>query len=408
MTSRRILHVLSQRPLLTGSGVALDALVRQAAAAGWEQAALVGVPVGDEPEAGGLPSGRIHTVTFAAGCGGNPDLDFPVPGMSDVMPYASSVWSRMTPDQLDAYRRAWTAALEDLKRDFRPDLVHTNHLWLVSTLARRVFADIPVVLSCHATGLRQLELCPHLADEVITGCRGIDRFCVLREDHRERLAAALGIDLDRITVTGAGYNDAIFRPDLTVTRDPGGIIYVGKYSAAKGVPQLLDAFAALAQQRPGARLHIAGSGAGPEADRLAARMDALAPALVRHGQLGQRDLADLMRRCAVCVLPSFYEGVPLVLVEATACGCRITATALPGVVEQLAPALGPWLRTVPLPRLVSVDRPDPDALPAFVTDLAAALARSLDDGPATPPDLARFTWEAVAGRIQGIWRNLLL
>ena len=46
-----------------------------------------------------------------------------------------------------------------------------------------------------------------------------------------------------------------------------------------------------------------------------------------------------MRRCAVCVLPSFYEGVPLVLVEAAACGCRIVATALPGVIEQIAPYL---------------------------------------------------------------------
>ena len=35
----KVLHVLSQRPLLTGSGITLDALVRLAAAAGWEQAA---------------------------------------------------------------------------------------------------------------------------------------------------------------------------------------------------------------------------------------------------------------------------------------------------------------------------------------------------------------------------------
>ena len=37
------------------------------------------------------------------------------------------------------------------------------------------------------------------------------------------------------------------------------------------------------------------------------------------------------------VLPSFYEGVPLVLAEAAACGCRLVATALPGVREALAP-----------------------------------------------------------------------
>ena len=408
MSPRRILHVLSQRPLLTGSGVALDALVRQAATAGWDQAALVGVPADDRPQVGGLPPERILAVTFASPDGGAvPDLDFPVPGMSDVMPYRSSVWSRMTPAQLAAYREVWTRRLEAARDDFQPELIHTNHLWLVSALVRKVFADIPVVLSCHATGLRQLELCPHLADEVVRGCGDIDRFCVLREDHRERLAAVLDIDPQRITITGAGYNDAIFHPDPATARGPGDILYVGKYSAAKGVPQLLEAFTALALERPGLRLHIAGSGAGPEADRLADRMDAMAPAVVRHGQLGQADLADLMRRCAVCVLPSFYEGVPLVLVEAAACGCRIVATDLPGVREQLAPALGPWLHAVPMPRLETVDRPVAADLPCFVTDLQAGLARALDAAPATPPDLSGFTWGAVAGRIQGIWQELL-
>ena len=39
-----ILHVLSQRPSLTGSGITLDALVRHAAP-GWNQVVVVGVPL---------------------------------------------------------------------------------------------------------------------------------------------------------------------------------------------------------------------------------------------------------------------------------------------------------------------------------------------------------------------------
>lgn len=403
-----ILHVLSQRPMLTGSGVSLDALVREADLAGWDQEVVVGIPTGTDPQVGGLDTEKIHAVRFAsAETGSSPDLDFPVPGMSDVMPYSSSVWAGLSPRQLVEYRRVWTARLENLARTFRPDLVHTNHLWLVSTLVRRVFSDIPVVLTCHATGLRQLELCPHLAEEVIAGCRDVDHFCVLYDHHQKRLASTLGIPTERITVTGAGFRNDVFRPGPSSERNPHSVVYVGKYSAAKGVPWLLDAVQELARLRPGLRLHVAGSGAGPEADALAKRMDALGPLVVRHGQLSQPQLADLLRRCAVCVLPSFYEGVPLVLAEAAACGCRIVATDLPGVRQQLVPVLGPLLESVPLPRLENVDRPAAADLPRFISDLRVALTRSLDANPADAPDLSHFTWSGVATRIQDIWSRLL-
>jgi len=65
-SGRRVLHVLSQRPSLTGSGITLDALVRLAAEADWEQQAAVGVPAGGEPPmVGGLSPETIHALTFA-------------------------------------------------------------------------------------------------------------------------------------------------------------------------------------------------------------------------------------------------------------------------------------------------------------------------------------------------------
>jgi glycosyltransferase involved in cell wall biosynthesis len=137
-------------------------------------------------------------------------------------------------------------------------------------------------------------------------------------------------------------------------------------------------------------------------------MEAMAPVVVRHGQLDQAALADLMRRCDICVLPSFYEGVPLVLVEAAACGCRIVSTALPGVIEQIESHLGDRLDLVPLPRLAGVDQPDVEDLPRFVEDLTAALTRALQAEKQIPaPDLGHFTWDAVFGRVEKIWRELI-
>ncbi len=408
----RVLHILSQRPARTGSGITLDAITRQAASAGWAQAAVVGVPAGDPtPEVGLLAPAEIFPLTFL-----DPhspqipaQIPFPLPGMSDVMPYPSSVWSTLSQEQLAVYRQTWSAHLERVIADFAPDIIHANHLWLVSALLPDLAPQIPLVVTCHATGLRQMELTPHLRDEVIAGCRKFQHVFALRQDHRDRLVRVLELGPDQSTVIGVGFRDEVFFRKEGGERWPESLLYVGKFSAAKGLPWLLDACEQLAQRRPELVLHIAGDGAGPEAESLRSRMRDLAPRVIMHGQLDQPALARLMNHCRVCVLPSFYEGVPLVLAEAAACGCRVVATDLPGVREQLAPHLQGWWNPIPVPPLLGVDTPHPDGLPTFVQQLRQSLEEALDrsgEQDAPLPELTVLTWKAVFRRTEEIWKSL--
>jgi glycosyltransferase involved in cell wall biosynthesis len=405
----RVLHVLSQRPSLTGSGITLDALVRFAGRAGWDQRVVVGVPATDpHPEVGGLARCRIHPLVF-----GGQSIDFDLPGMSDVMPYASSRFSQLTGDQITAYQEAWRLHLRPIFDAFNPQIIHSHHVWLLSALLKELAPDTPIVTHCHATGLRQMELCPHLADRVRAGCRKVDAFAVLHRQHADGLEQALGIDGSMIHQVGAGYRDDLFHARGRSLSDDGAILYVGKYSAAKGLPWLIDAFGRIAARRPRLRLEIVGGGAGDEAREIRDRLDGLGARVVQHGQLAQPQLAAVARRTSVCVLPSFYEGLPLVLVEALACGNRLVATALPGICSELAPALGDALTLVEPPRLHAVDRPEPADLPTFVDSLENAIERALDQPQlddleqAVPGALSRFTWRAVFGRVEGIWRGLI-
>ncbi len=402
-----VLHILSQQPSLTGSGVTLNALVRLAARAGWEQHAVIGVPAKEKrPRVGDLPDEHIHPLFFE-----REPLPFPVPGMSDVMPYRSTRFAAMTAAQLDAYRTAWRTHLAGVLAIFRPDVIHANHLWIVSSLLKDIAPDIPVVMHCHATALRQLQLCPHLAEEIVAGCRRNEAVVTLQPGHVDQIAVAYGIDRARIHVVGAGYRDELFHtrgrnPDAAV----GQAVYIGKYSAAKGLPWLLEAVERLRREFPHLVLHVAGDGAGAEAETLRERMAAMAPTVKMHGQLPQEKLASLLRHCAVCVLPSFYEGVPLVLVEALACGCRLVSTALPGVEEVLAPHLGETLTTVALPRLTGPDTPLAEDLPAFTERLTLTLSLSLARPPLAEPScssLEPFTWHSTFQRIARVWRSLI-
>jgi glycosyltransferase involved in cell wall biosynthesis len=406
--SRRVLHVLSQRPGRTGSGVTLDALVREADRAGWTQEVVVGTPGTDpQPPVGVLAPEHVHPLVF-----GTAPLDFPLPGMSDVMPYESSRWQDLDARQLDAYRDAWRGHIGPIVERFRPDVIHAHHMWVLGAMLKDVAPDVPVVVHTHATGLRQMTLCPHLAAEVRAGCSRNDRFLVLTHDLRRRTAEALGIPEERIEVVGAGYRDDLFDARGIRHLPPDAMLYVGKYSRAKGLPWLLDVVERLAGRAWSWTLHVAGSGEGEEADALRERMREMAPNVVMHGHLDQPDLADLMQRCSLFVLPSFYEGLPLVVVEAVASGMRAVVTDLPTVREELAPRLGDALRLIPLPRLRGVDEPEPADLPAFVDRLeeailaAAAFARGEGPELREGPDLRAFTWSAVFERVEAVWRAL--
>ncbi len=127
----------------------------------------------------------------------------------------------------------------------------------------------------------------------------------------------------------------------------------------------------------------------------------------------QTELAALPRRASVFVLPSFYEGVPLVLAEALACGCRLVSTALPGVERSIAGPAGSAIELVPLPRLEQIDRPVSEDTSEFTESLTQSITRSLRRGPlkgsaaGAPGALYEFRWGNVFGRIEETWRSAI-
>ncbi len=396
-----VLHLLSQRPLLTGSGITLDALVRLAGEAGWEQGVLCGQPSGSPPpQVGELPADRIRTLCFGEGA-----LPFAIPGMSDRMPYESTRFSSLRSDQLDAYRTSWRKAVAEAVESFRPDVIHSHHLWLLSSIVKEICPRVPQVIHCHATGLRQFELCPHLREQVLQGCARADRFVVLEESQAQRLQDCLGIPPERITVAGAGYREELFHEGQRSDPGENQLLYVGKFARAKGLDELLAIVPALAKGRSGFCLHVAGAGGGEEGREFEERMKALGARVQNHGRLDPAELARLMGRVKALVLPSYYEGLPLVLVEALACGCRLVATDLPGGLARLKKDLGSALLPVRPPRL-AIDVPEKADLPAFRERLLQALCRALDEpAPTIPSTLEDYRWSAVFRRVQSCWKD---
>ncbi len=403
----KILHILSQRPDATGSGFFVQNMLRLSAAQGHENYLVCGVPAGDIPVLNCIDRDRCRLVLFDG-----PDLTFPIPGMSDVMPYPSSVFGKLTEEQLLAYQQVFTEKIQQAAKEFSPDIIHSHHLWLVTAITRRILPDIPMVTSCHSTDLRQFIRCEHLRPQVYEDCRKIERILALSKDQSQMIQSMYQIDGHRIDIVGAGFNQEIFNwgPKEAL---PIHLLYAGKLSFAKGVDWLLRACRQVAGLP--VHLHLAGSGAGHEAEVCRALAEELAIPVKFHGNLSQLQLAALMRTAHIFILPSFYEGLPLVLLEALASGCRIITTKLPGSHELLRNVRHDLVQFVNLPPLQTVDRPSPEDWQSLEAQLAEAVRHMVDLALKTPAptaseasELTAFhTWERVFSRVMSTYRQAL-
>ncbi len=110
------------------------------------------------------------------------------------------------------------------------------------------------------------------------------------------------------------------------------IIAVGRLTQQKDFPTLLRAFAEVRKRR-GVRLIIFGEGPQREA------LEALVQDLGLGGSVSLPGFAQnpyaAMRRAALLVLSSRWEGLPTVLVEAMACGCPVVATNCPSGPDEI-------------------------------------------------------------------------
>lgn len=375
----RILHILSQIPSQTGSGVFFENLLRQCGSSGYHQAAVVGLPAHLKAyPLPGLSVENTREVLFETEL-----LPFRIPGMSDVMPYASTVFSRMDEVAFDSYRNSFKEAVADMIHRFRPDVILSNHLWVATAAACEVIGELEeditpprIFAVCHGTDIRQMNLCPFIRPYVTAMCRHIDGVFSLTEHQAEIIAELYGISSERIHVTGTGYDNTVFYRCPTgegPLHEKTELVYAGKLARSKGLNELIQAMALLDPEA--FRLTIAGKGCGAEADEILAAIAAASADIRYVGQLNQKELAGLFRASDIFILPSYYEGLPLVVIESLASEMRVVVNELTGLRDWLGETINGSGRVtyVKMPALKGIDALDPEAGSTYIGALASAI-----------------------------------
>ena len=126
------------------------------------------------------------------------------------------------------------------------------------------------------------------------------------------------------------------------------------------------------------------------------------------GKITQQELAKKMNQSDVFVLPSFYEGLPLVIIEALACGTYVICTDLPGIrnwIDQNLPDNG--VVFVEPPKRVNEDEPVEEELPVFEKKLAGAI-EGIAKYPGSKPEkehLEQISWDGLCVHLMQIFEQ---
>lgn len=392
----KILSITAQKPDSTGSGVYLTELVKGLKKLGHEQAVIAGITVEDNIH---LPEGvEIYPVYYKS-----EEMPFPVAGMSDEMPYESTRYSDMTEEMTTQFRNAFTKRIKEVVGKFQPDMILCHHLYFLTSLIRELNPDIKVYGISHGSDLRQIQKNPWQREFVKQNICKLDKIFALHQEQKEDICKYYGCPESLIEVIGTGYNSDVFfvSPERKEKTEKQRLIFAGKISEKKGVMSMLRSISYIQHAESRIEIALAG-GYGNEAEyEEICRLAEECPCEVRFlGKLPQAELARQLNQSDILVLPSFFEGLPLVIIEAMACGLRVVCTDLPGIQKWLNANLPDnGVAFVEPPRMENADEPIPESLPAFEKRLADAIIEVQNHKLPEQEALKRISWDGLCKRL---------
>jgi glycosyltransferase involved in cell wall biosynthesis len=166
----------------------------------------------------------------------------------------------------------------------------------------------------------------------------IDEYVAVGEGNRKVAARDFKVPIDRIRLIHNSVDTELFSPRKSPDRDnfafPPGVLLVGaagRLSKEKGQDVLIAAAKHVVDALPAARFVIAGT--GPRKTQTESEIRRLSLENVVRLLGVRNDMPRFYQSLDLFVLPSRFEGMPVCLLEAMACGCPCVVTDIEGCRE---------------------------------------------------------------------------
>jgi glycosyltransferase involved in cell wall biosynthesis len=204
-----------------------------------------------------------------------------------------------------------------------------------------------------------------------------------------------GVPRRRLTQHHSGADPVFLAAGATRDPERADILFIGSWLQRKGILDIVPAVSRVLEENPCLKFTIAGCGgaAATVMDQFPAE---IRPRIQVIPFIGNNEmLIDVYRRHAIFLLPSFFEGQPLVMMEAAALGLAMVTTNIGGITDFVEDGANGFI----------VEVGDVEALTTRLRTLVQHPDMAARLGENARSKVQRYTWAAAAEKIAAAYEN---
>ncbi len=265
-------------------------------------------------------------------------------------PKSNNKFYNLSRQEMNDYLKKFISAISDEVRNFKPDLIHCQHLWVAPYAALQ--CNVPYIITAHGTDIKGYKKDKRYRHIALKAALNAKKIVTISKQVNSDVKKYYYLDDDRLKLILNGFDEKIFYPRNLdknkilkqiipgLNRKPKNIIsFVGKLTSFKGVDILIKAAKIYENQLPDVITLITGD--GELRDRLELMVNKLKLNSVHFiGNMPQQRVANIYNIADISVVPSRVEPFGLVALEALACGTPVVASRAGGLTDFINEEVG--------------------------------------------------------------------
>ena len=291
------------------------------------------------------PNVKIHPVYFYRDEIIEDQLNFNFPCM-DPHPRSNFLFENMTELQLEQYIHAFKKAIKEEIEEFKPDIIHSQHIWIISGILKEF--NIPYIITSHGAEFITYSKTNRFDEFGFNAVNNAKSIIAISDDNVKDITTKFSKSNEKLEVLRNGYNSTdFFRKKVNkneILKKYGIqkgfkkiVLFVGRVSKMKGLDTLFQS-AKIYGKEDILTLIVGDGDYKEELDKI--KCDLELSNIIFLGNRNQNELNDLYNISDVLVLPSRKEALPMVIIEAMACGTAVVVTNLEGISKIVTEEVG--------------------------------------------------------------------